>query len=77
MIRPHLATLVDRLLELSEGVWQLDEDGKTVYQRAPDRKSIEYLIDRALGRPTTAKVNDGPVAFAGTVTVILPDNSRR
>lgn len=54
-IRDRLPWLVDKLFELAEGVHvekRLGDGTAIVYQERPDRQSIEYLIDRMLGKPT-------------------------
>jgi len=51
----RLPWLLDKLFELAEGVTMSDTDrsGKPrIYKTAPDRQSIEYLIDRVMGKPT-------------------------
>lgn len=55
-IAERLPWLVDKLLELAEGV-RIEKtlrDGTTaiVYQERPDRQAAEYLIDRIMGKPT-------------------------
>jgi len=54
----RLPELIDNLFTLAGGVVVEDTnpiDGSmSVYQKPPDRKANEYLIDRILGRPTQA-----------------------
>ena len=49
---PHI---VDRMLELSEGILVQEEDEKTgethIYARPPDRMALEYLWNRIAGKP--------------------------
>lgn len=54
-IRDRLPELIDRLFELADGVLveEVDLAGRPrVYQRAPDYKSLVYLVDRVMGKPT-------------------------
>lgn len=55
-IAAKLPWLVDKLLELADGVYREKTlpDGVTgiVYQERPDRQAAEYLIDRIMGKPT-------------------------
>lgn len=54
-IRDRLPWLVDKMLELAEGVEvkEIDRKGNTrIYSTIPDRQAIEYLIDRIMGKPT-------------------------
>lgn len=54
-IRDKLPWLVDRLMELAEGVrveQSLPDGSPIVYQRPPDRAACEYLMDRIMGKPT-------------------------
>lgn len=55
-IAAKLPWLVDKLLELADGVYRekVLPDGVTgiVYQERPDRQAAEYLIDRVMGKPT-------------------------
>lgn len=53
-IHDRLPWIVDKLLELVEGVYEEKSvgDGATiVYKTRPDRQSAEYLIDRVMGKP--------------------------
>lgn len=58
-IADKLPTLIDKALELAEGV--LVEDFNivtmqtTVYQKPPDLGAIKYLVDRIMGKPTERK----------------------
>jgi len=54
-IADRLPMLIDRMFELSEGVLveEIDRDGTPrIYQRPPDYKAIEYLVNRIMGKPT-------------------------
>jgi hypothetical protein len=47
-IEEKLPDLIERMLELAEGVTVKDEDRKgnpRIYQKPPDRQAAEYLID--------------------------------
>lgn len=51
----RLPELIDNLFRLAGGVVveQTDPDGETtVYQKPPDYKANEYLVNRILGKPT-------------------------
>ncbi len=53
-IADKLPHLVDKLLELVDGVTIESEDqhGEThIYQRPPDRQAAQYLLDRIIGKP--------------------------
>lgn len=66
-IRDNLPWLVDKLFELAEGVYEEKPMGDgivIVYKNRPDRKSCEYLINRALGMPTQ------PVSIVDTVRAL-------
>lgn len=55
LIRDRLPWLVEKLLELVEGVevQETDRRGQTrIYTTPPDRQAAEYLIDRVMGKPT-------------------------
>ena len=66
-IAEKLPWLVDKLMELAEGVSleKLTRDGTTalVYQQSPDRQAIEYLIDRVLGKPIDRTEQGNPGEF--------------
>lgn len=54
-IADRLPELLDNMFRLAMGVviQETDHDGETlVYQKPPDYKSNEYLINRILGKPT-------------------------
>lgn len=54
-ISDKLPWLVDKLLELAEGVAveKRDRQGQTrIYSEIPDREAIKYLMDRVMGKPT-------------------------
>lgn len=61
-IADRLPHLVDRMLELADGVLIEDLDEETgvtnVYRRPPDRQAIEYLMNRIMGRPTERYEHD-------------------
>lgn len=65
-IADRLPSIVDKMLELSEGVLVknpgLSESmGMTiVYEKAPDRQACEYLLNRIMGKPTEAVEISGP-----------------
>jgi hypothetical protein len=59
-VLPHI---VDKMLELVEGVMVQDTDSHgdaVVYQRPPDRAAAEYLLNRIMGRPTEHAEVSGP-----------------
>lgn len=64
-IAEKLPWLVDKLLELAEGVHQEKtlRDGVTtvVYQQPPDRQACEYLVDRILGKPMLPVEQSGEI----------------
>jgi hypothetical protein len=54
-IADRLPWLVDKLMELAEGIHEekmIGDGAVMVYKRAPDRQAAEYLIDRIMGKPT-------------------------
>lgn len=49
----RLPWLVDKLMELAEGVeiQRTDRQGQTrIYSEPPDREAIKYMVDRVLGK---------------------------
>jgi hypothetical protein len=62
-IAGRLPHLIEKLFELAEGVnvqgCSLDGEEK-VYTRPPCYKSLSYLVDRVMGRPTQATEVSGP-----------------
>lgn len=60
-IADKLPTLIDRALELAEGVTvkEIDKDGGiNIYTKPPDRQAIEYLVNRIMGKPTERQETD-------------------
>lgn len=54
-IADRLPWLVDKLLELAEGIHEektIGDGAVLVYKRPPDRQAAEYLMDRIMGKPT-------------------------
>lgn len=53
-IADRLPVLVDRLFDLAEGVVveEVDDGETNVYSKPPDFKSLEYLLNRIMGKPT-------------------------
>jgi hypothetical protein len=55
-IADRLPDIVDRLLELADGiqVQTVDEEtgGINIYAKPPDRQAAEYLLNRIMGKPT-------------------------
>ena len=68
-IADKLPFIVDRMLELAEGVKVLDVNlvtmEQSVYTRPPDRQAIQYLVDRIMGKPE-AKI-DHDVNHKGSI----------
>src|SRR5947209_4218827 len=71
-IADRLPHLVDKLLELADGVTVSEIDAKgeeRVYLRPPDRQAAEYLLNRILGKPTEraelSGPDGGPIEFDG------------
>ena len=63
-IRDRLPWLVDKLLELADGVYeekQIGEGVALVYKQPPDRQACQYLMDRILGKPALPIEHDGQV----------------
>lgn len=61
-IADRLPMLIERMIELSEGVvvQEFDREGEPrIYQRPPDYKAIAYLVDRIMGKPTERQEVDG------------------
>lgn len=83
-IADRLPGVVERMLELADGVTVQETDGNgavRVYTRPPDRAACQYLIDRILGRPRERQeiggVNGAPIAVEHTaVSIYIPDNGR-
>ena len=76
-INSRLSDLIERLFELADGVRVTDDQGEPAYRRPPDRLAIEYLIDRVLGRPISAKPSGmTDIGSVRIVTFTLPDNQR-
>jgi hypothetical protein len=48
-----LESLVERILELANGVQTVNNEG-VVYTTIPDRQALIYLIDRCMGKPRQA-----------------------
>lgn len=61
-IADKLPFLVDKLLELSEGVLveKAGPTGRVIYQQPPDRAAAQYLLDRIMGKPTEHKEHTFP-----------------
>lgn len=61
-IADRLPFLIDRMMELAEGVRVLDVNlvtlEESVYQRPPDRQAIQYLVDRIMGKPVERSENE-------------------
>lgn len=71
-IADKLPILIDRMLELADGVTvqERDREGELdVYTRPPDRQALEYLMNRIMGKPTERRETEhsGHVDF-GTMT---------
>jgi hypothetical protein len=63
-IRDRLPWLVDKMLELAEGVYEersVTEGVRVVYKQPPDRQAIAYLIDRVMGKASQ------PVEIIGAI----------
>jgi hypothetical protein len=63
-IRDRLPWLVDKMLELAEGVYEersVAEGVQIVYKQPPDRQAIAYLIDRVMGKASQ------PVEIIGAI----------
>lgn len=63
-IAARLPWLVDKLMELAEGVHeekQVGEGTTLVYKQPPDRQACQYLIDRILGKPMLPVEQSGQV----------------
>lgn len=64
-IADALPELVNLKLELARGVLVEDVNPVTgergVYQKPPDGKAIEYLIDRIMGKPTQRQEHSGEI----------------
>jgi len=60
-----LPELIDLKMQLARGVLVEDINpvtgDQTVYQKPPDGKAIEYLIDRIMGKPTERREHSGEV----------------
>lgn len=78
-IADRLPSLIDRALELADGVTvqEVDKDGGiVVYTKPPDLKAIIYLVDRVMGKPTERQEVSGPdgdpigVKFHGALNTV-------
>lgn len=73
-IADKLPDIVDRMLELAEGVRVLDVNMVTleqsVYERPPDRQAIQYLVDRIMGKPK--EKSEQEINLSGGVVINLP-----
>lgn len=78
-IADRLPSLIDRALELADGVTvqEVDRDGGiVVYTKPPDLKAIIYLVDRVMGKPTERQEVSGPdgdpigVKFHGALNTV-------
>ncbi len=82
-IADKLTMLIDKALELAEGVFVEDFNivtmQTTVYQKPPDLGAIKYLVDRIMGKPTERKELSGPdggpieAKFTDALNTIYPD----
>lgn len=61
---------IQAMERLAEGVWveeTLDGERRIVYRKPPDRLALQYLIDRAMGRPPQSYEvtgeGGGPIEF--------------
>lgn len=66
----RLLPLLDALYDLARGVYMEEETlGGVVrrYKEKPDRQAAEYLVDRALGKPTQA-IEGGEKPIRLTIT---------
>lgn len=79
-IADRLPSIIDRAFDLADGVLVEEDDpdapnGKRVYRRIPDIKSITYLIDRIMGKPAQAlhvSGEDGGAVLIGLVEAVVP-----
>ena len=71
-IADRLPHIVDKLLELGEGVQvqRETEDGPVIYTTIPDRQALQYMTDRIMGKPKDR--GDQHITHTGGVTVYLP-----
>lgn len=75
-IADRLPDIVDKLLELVEGVQVQTTDadgGERVYTRPPDRAAGEYLLNRIMGKPVERQEQTGKDGGPLTVRVIYDD----
>ena len=61
-IADSLPRLVDRLVELANGITiqQEDSKGPEVYTLLPNRQAAQYLVNRILGQPSQQMEMSGP-----------------
>lgn len=62
-IRDRLPELIENMFRLADGVWVEETTilgTKIVYQKPPDYKANEYLINRIMGKPTERQEVSGP-----------------
>ena len=65
-IADRLPWLVDKLMELAEGIHEektIGDNAVIVYKRPPDRQAAEYLMDRVLGKAVARSENGQPGDF--------------
>lgn len=75
LIHPRVPDLIDQLFVLAAGVRVADAEGEPSYVQPPDRQAIEYLLNRAFGKPASGPAKS-EVKLGGEVLIVLPDNSR-
>ncbi len=75
-ILPRVPDLVERMMELADGIRVFDESGEAVFTRPPDRLAIEYLLNRAFGKPAATVHTSAEVGMESRVVIVLPDNGR-
>lgn len=75
-VLPKVPELVERMLDLAEGVRVVDEESQSVFSRPPDRLAIEYLLNRAFGKPASVPAPGTEVGPQSKVVIVLPENGR-
>lgn len=73
LVAGHLPTAIRNMIVLADGVTLQVTNGDgtaLVYTEKPDRAANEYLINRAMGKPTEKSESD--VNLTGGVQIYLP-----
>lgn len=76
-IADRLPEVVDRLLELANGVTVQEttpEGEERIYERPPDREAAKYLLDRIMGKPMQRQEHTGADGQALSIRIVYADD---